>query len=202
MDLEQRRSPDRPFGIEVLRACAASALGDIPGYRHHLENILATAWKSVDYFTFNGVVSLAARLWKASSCLPDDDGQKANLAKRLLHTGVAPDEVFEVERLAQDLAMPVNYYRCTTLQPLKPDWAESNYCLSGQSGWKTYRCFWGVLARDEEEAGQLAYAQQVKCYELDPTVEKVEDLDQKYTDKPGVLWQGVRWSDDVAMAPA
>lgn len=195
---EEAQSPERPFGIAVLRACAASALGRPQQYREYLDQVLAFAWSDIDYFTLLGLTNLAGRLWKAAACLPADDDAVSRLAQRLLQTGLAPEEVFEPGRLAGPETAAVKYYRCALRQPLDEHWPKSPGCLHGQAEWRTYFCLWGVLAPDEEEAGRLALAQQAACYDREATVEQVEDLGQQYTDKPGVVWQGARWNEPEA----
>lgn len=51
---------------------------------------------------------------------------------------------------------------------------------------------WGVLARDEDEAKQRVLGWQKRCYHLPADVAEIEPEDASYTDKPGVVWQGVR----------
>jgi hypothetical protein len=79
----------------------------------------------------------------------------------------------------------------TLHQPLDERWAESSGCLHGQSAWPAYRCLSGVLARDEDEAHRLAAAQQAECYDLEATVERVEELAQTYTDNPASPGEGL-----------
>ena len=196
LSLEEQRNSERPFGTEILRGCAAAALGRREQLREHFECVLAVAWSTIDYFTLQGLTSLFARLWQAAACLPDGDEQFARLEHRLIAAGLAPDALFERRRLAGDTTASVCYYRCVLRQPLDDRWAASPGCLHGQSSWSAYRCLWGILAQDAEEAERLALAQQAECYSLPATVETVEDLKQQYTDKPGIVWQGVRWSDD------
>lgn len=196
--LEEQRSPDRPFAIDILRACVASALGRSEDYRRHVEKILAVKWATVDYFTWNGFVGLTARLWKASTCLPAGDEQTTRLAQRLILTGLAPDALFESRRLEGDITASVRLYRCTLVQPLDERWADSPGCLHGQAEWPAYHCLWGVLAQDEEEAARLALAEQAACYDLEAEVVEVEDSGQGYTDKPGPVWQGIRCYADEA----
>jgi tetratricopeptide (TPR) repeat protein len=202
LSLEESRGPQRPFGIAVLRACAFSALGETERFRELLNVVIGFQWSEIDYFTREGLSNLAARLWKASGCLPPGEEQVARLALRLILTGLAPATLFEPLRQQAETTGPVNYYRCTLSQPLNARWADSAGCLHGQAGWTAYRCLWGVLARDEAEAGRLALAQQAKCYDLEATVEQIEDLNQSYTDKPGVVWQGMRWNDADAAGAA
>src|SRR5579883_1132107 len=114
--LEERRSPERPFGIEILRACAAAALGRKEQFREHVERVLAFPWSTVDYFTYQGLSSLASRLWNAASCLPPDDELTVRLGRRMILTGLAPDALFETRRLAGDIKAPVRHYRCLLRQ--------------------------------------------------------------------------------------
>jgi hypothetical protein len=176
-----------------LRACAAAALKQMNPFREHVESVLKFQFSTIDYFTLQGLLSLSDRLWKAASCLPAEDELIVRLEQRLIEAGLAPDALFDKRRQAGDSTAPVRFYRCTLLQPLDDRWAVFAGCLHGRSEWTSYRCLWGVLARDEEEAQRLVLAQQAVCYPLPATVEEMEDLNQNYTDKPGIVWQGVRW---------
>jgi tetratricopeptide (TPR) repeat protein len=192
IELEERRSPERPFGSQVLRACAASSLGQVDRFGQLLDHLLDGRWGEVDYFTFAGLASLSLRLWNAAQCLPAGDQRRDRLANHLVVTGLAPDVLFEARRLAGQTTADVKYYRCAIVQPLDAEWSQAPGCLDGQLAWPEYRCFWGVLARDEEEAARLVAAQQAQCYGLQATVEAPEDLGQSFIDKPGILWQGPR----------
>jgi tetratricopeptide (TPR) repeat protein len=195
LDEEERRSPERPFPVTLLRACALGQLGQIERHRELLEQVLATRLAGVDYLTIAGLSVLLARLWKATACLPAEDPFRVTLAERLLVAGFAPDEIFEAVRELGEPRDGINYYRCVVLQPLDERWAQSPGCLTGQDKWQRYRILWGVLAPDEEEAAKLVLAWQARCYPLPATVEETELQDEGYKDRPGVVWQGMRWGE-------
>jgi tetratricopeptide (TPR) repeat protein len=196
LDEEERRNPDCPFPVVLLRACAASALRQTEEFRTLLEKVLATRWVEVNYLTVAGLASLCARLWKASACLPTDDPLRDALVERLLSAGVAPDDLLEAERQKGDEAENVNFYRCVVVQPLDESWPNWSGCLAGQQEWENYRVLWGVLARDEDEAAQWVLRWQERCYPWPAQVEQVELDGEGYRDKPGVVWQGPRWSEE------
>lgn len=194
LNLEEQRSPEEPFGVRVLRACAASALGQPERYRVHLEEALAIALSSIDYLTRSGLHSLSERLWKAGSCLAEDDPALSRLARRLLLAGLAPEPLFEKVRLASGVTRSSRFYRVELRQPLDERWADFEGRLDGQEDWTEYRCRWGVQAPDEESAGRMALAEQAKCYDLPASVEKIEcNSDEDEEDAPGIYWQGARW---------
>jgi tetratricopeptide (TPR) repeat protein len=197
--IEDQRGPGRPFGIEALRACAASALGQPDACREHIAKALALRWSSIDYFTNVGIQALAHRLWKASDCLPAADALVARLRKRLIEVGFAPDHLIDKPRLASESpAVRVNHFRCVLRQPLDERWPDHSGCLPGQQAWREYRCLWGVLALDADAAQDMVLAIQTEAYELPATVVQIEDLGETYEDKPGVLWQGQRWVEAPA----
>jgi hypothetical protein len=117
-----------------------------------------------------------------------------------LVTGLAPEETFAARRLAGQETANVQYYRCTLVQPLEDRWPDFPGCLHGQSAWTSYRCLWGVIAPNEDEARRMALAQQAECFDLKASVAEVEDLGQTFNDKPGVVWQGARWCDETAQS--
>ena len=193
LEMEASRSPDRPFGTEILRACVASALEQPERFRKHLESVLSLKWSTIDYFSLGGIANLSLRLWNAAECVPADDALRLRLEKHLILAGMAPDTLFETRRQAGPAAQDVKHFRCTLLQPLDKRWQASQGCLHGQESWPAYQCQWGVLASDEEAAARIVLAQQVECYGLKATVENVEDMEQEFKDKPGIVWQGRRW---------
>ncbi len=176
LDEADRRDPDKPFPVEILRACATAALGRTERFREH-----------------TGLASLYGRLWKAAATLPEEDPLRRSLYRRLLQTGLAPEDVFDVVRQQAEQSANVNYYRCMARQPLDERWPESHGCLSGQDKWSGYRMVWGVLAHDEEAAGRYVLEWQGQCYPLPASIEECELEDDGYKDKCGVVWQGARW---------
>ncbi len=195
LDEADRRDPDKLFPVEILRACAAGAQGRVERFREHLWRVLTVHLATIDYLTISGLASLFGRLWKAAACLDRDEPLRAALLRRVLQTGLASDEVFEEVRLQGEKEADINYYRCEVVQPLDEEWPESHACLSGQGNWAAYHIMWGVLARDEEDAGRRVLEWQARCHRLPATVEETELESEGYTDRPGVVWQGARWGE-------
>jgi tetratricopeptide (TPR) repeat protein len=195
LDEAERRDPQKRFPVDILRACAASALGQPERCRALLERTLAVRLARIDYLTVTGLNNLFGRLWKASACLAEGDALRAELHARVLQAGLAPDELFEEERRRAGEVRGINYYRCLVRQPLDEEWSESQGCLSGQANWTAYHMVWGVLAADEDEAGQRVLQWQARCYTQPAEIEETELESEGFTDKPGVVWQGARWGD-------
>ncbi|HVW00285.1 MAG TPA: hypothetical protein VHB77_08095, partial [Planctomycetaceae bacterium] len=78
------------------------------------------------------------------------------------------------------------------LQPLDERWQQSPGCLPGREDWDSYLAFWGVLAADEEAAGEMAQRWQSRCAPLSAEVQGVEFQSGGYQDAARVLWQGAR----------
>ncbi len=197
LDWEEQRAPEHAFAIEILRACAASALDQPEQYRKHLETVLEFQWSTVDSFTLTGMQSLCERLWNASACLPEKDAVRLRLLNRLYKSGLTPDSYFEARRMESGTEEPVNLYRCVLSQPLDEQWANFEGRLHDQDDWTEYHCLWGILGSDEETAEKIAKAEQAKCYHLPANLEKMECLGN-YNEVPGTLWQGIRWHDKPA----
>ncbi len=195
LDEADRRDPDKLFPVEILRACATAALGRMERFREHLWRVLTVQLATVDYLTIAGLASLFGRLWKASAFLDSDEPLRVSLFRRLMVTGLAPDELFEEIRMEGEKQEDINYYRCQVHQPLDEGWAESHACLSGQEEWQSYHIMWGVLAADEDEAIRRVLEWQGRCHPLPATVEEVELESDGFTDRPGVVWQGARWGE-------
>jgi tetratricopeptide (TPR) repeat protein len=193
LDEADRRDPDKLFPVETLRACATGILGRTERFREHLWRVLAVKLSTVDYLTITGLASLFARLWKVAVTLPEDDSLRRSLYRRLLQSGLAPEDVFDAERQQGEKSDDVNYYRCLVSQVLDERWPESHGCLSGQEKWTAYRMVWGVLAHDEDEARRCVLRWQARCYPSPASVEEIELEDDGFKDKCGVVWQGARW---------
>jgi tetratricopeptide (TPR) repeat protein len=196
LDEAERRDPEKLFPVNILRACAASALGRPQPYRALLEQTLAVRLTDIDYLTVAGLNNLFGRLWKGSACLAKGDPLRQTLRKRVLQTGLAPDELFEEVREREAEARGLNYYRCLVRQPLDKRWARSRGCLAEQQSWTAYHIVWGVLAADEDDARRRVLEWQTECYPRPAEVEEVELESDGFTDKPGVVWQGARWGDE------
>jgi tetratricopeptide (TPR) repeat protein len=195
LDQEERRESGRIFALEALRACATSALRQHAQSRVHFDKVLEIPLASIDYLSFTGLTNLAERLWKAAGFLPEEDPQREALMQRLLISGLMPDDFFEEQRQAENSVEGLNLYRCVVRQPLDKHWPKFAGCLDEQQSWREYRTLWGVLARSEEEAAERALAWQKRCYSLPAEIDDITSDEEGYTDRPGVVFQGARWSD-------
>jgi hypothetical protein len=197
---EERREAGRTFAIEALRVCATSALGQQALCRGHLDQVLAIPLVSVDYLSLAALADIAERLWKATSFMPARDPQRNALMQRLLVSGLMPEAFFEDLRQAEKQAEGVNLYRCIVRQPLDNRWPTFAGCLDEQQAWREYRILWGVLARSEEEAAERALSWQSRCYSLPAEIDEITSDEEGFTDRPGVVFQGMRWSESDAPA--
>ncbi|MFN9233665.1 MAG: hypothetical protein ACK6D4_03360 [Planctomyces sp.] len=115
--------------------------------------------------------------------------------KRLMRSGLMPDSWFQ--HLRDSSGDPplenVKLYRCLLEQPLDEFWLLDPDRLPDQENWKGYMAEWGVLARTEEQASEIALKYQAQCYSLSPEVREVQELESTYTDIPGPVWQAGRF---------
>ena len=88
----------------------------------------------------------------------------------------------------------VRYYRLLIQQKLGDDWGEHEGCHPGQEDWNNYYAEWGVLADSEERAREEVLRIQSLCYSGYAEVVDVQEEDQLFTDVPGIVWQGARYS--------
>lgn len=196
IEAEAGREPPGTVHLDILRACAASALGETVAFRWLLEAILAVPLTTVDYLSRTGLERLFGRLWSASACLPEEDPLRRQLEDVLLQAAVAPEDVFDRVRQRGDKESGLKYYRCLAHQPLDDRWPTSAGCLAEEEVWTEYRLVWGVLARDEDEAGRLVLRWQSRCFPLLAAVAQVQLDSEGYTDKLGVVWQGFREGEE------
>jgi hypothetical protein len=189
---EAAREPPGTLHLDILRARAASALGEADAFRRLLEDVLEVPLTTVDYLSRTGLERLFGGLWSAAECLPVDDPLRGRLEELLLQAALAPEDVFDRVRQRGEKESGGKYYRCLARQTLDERWPTWPGCLAGEEGWTEYRLVWGVLARDEDEAGRLVLEWQRRCYPLPAEVEQVQLDSEGYTDKLGVVWQGFR----------
>ncbi|MDR3637698.1 MAG: hypothetical protein P4L84_28080 [Isosphaeraceae bacterium] len=192
LDEEARRSEGGVLHVQVLRTCAAAALGRSDEFRRHLSEVLETRLSDVDYLTHSGLVNLFSRLWEAAQAMPEGSPLLGELERLLLETGLAPNSLFEGPRRANAKAEGLSFYVCTLVQPLDDAWRGAPGCLAGEAEWTAYRVPWGILAADPDEAARTALAWQARCYPQPADVEEVQVQDEGYADHPGVVWQGLR----------
>jgi tetratricopeptide (TPR) repeat protein len=196
IDEEARRSPEKEFLVTVVRACVLQALGQVDAFRESFHKALVVPLVKVDYLSPRGVENLFSRLWKASLTIPEDDQLRRDLVDRMLAAGVAPDAMFDALRQHGEKSEGVHFYRLLVRQLLDAQWATSPGCLSGQDNWLEYVIQWGVLAQDEDEAARLVLDWQKRCYPMPAEVVNTETDSRSYTDKAGVVWQGLRWGKE------
>ncbi len=194
IDLEAQRSPEHRLPVAILRAWAFSLHGDQPRLTEQLGHALAEPLSRVDYLTEAGLARLFDRLYRAACGLSSPTGQRDEVERLLIATGLAPEALFEADRAKRDSIDDLGFFVAVVHQPLGPDWPTSSGCLAGQSEWTAYRAAWGVLARDEEEAGAIALAWQARIGSLPPQLVEVQSQGGSYRDAPGVVWQGLHQS--------
>jgi tetratricopeptide (TPR) repeat protein len=192
LEIEAQRSGEGKLHLEVLRGVAKARLDDVAGFRGHLQRVLATPLAQVDYLTLSGLIMLFEKIYAASACLPPEAPELADLRKLLLAAGLAPDDLFVADRKQREAVDGVHFFRCAVRQPLDERWPDSPGCLAGPENWAAYRVYWGVLARDAEEATAHVLQWQSQCCPLAAVVEECESDGETYTDSPGVVFQGLR----------
>lgn len=186
--------PSSTLHLLILRTCALDGSGQSVAARETLREVLATRPASVDNLSSNGFIRLFNRLWRTVVQWPGDDELRGQLLQRLFETGLAPDAYFRSVRDTGEVVEGISFYRLQLLQPLDERWQQSSACLPGQEDWTRYQIEWGVLAADEETAGRLVQQAQSRCYPLPAVVVNVELVGDNYRDRPGIVWQGFRWS--------
>jgi tetratricopeptide (TPR) repeat protein len=193
---EIKRNPECPYPSAVQRAAVAAGLGDLEDFRTQLSAVMAMPLREVDYFTRRGLAATARLLWNAAvGILPADDAQLTTLADRNIAAGIAPDEVFAGRREHGEVCEGVNFYEVLMRQPLDERWAEWHGRLSGEEELPAYVVTWGVLARNEEEAQQLALEAQQCAFPLAAEPLEVNSGEQGFRDRVGVVWLG--WREGV-----
>ena len=113
----------------------------------------------------------------------------------MLVAGIATESYFEQLR-ANEKPCDLYLYQCYVSQPLDAAWADSEGCLPDQSEWQTYIAQWGVLARDSDEAEDVALQWQAKCYPLEGTLVDIDGSNEPLHDRPGIAFQGPRYPEN------
>lgn len=193
LEREEEFDPPGDFHIKAYRACALLEMGDERG-EEILREVLTMPLKDVDYLSMNGLMRIMARLWKPLESRPADDPLRQEYAKRLIQTGTVPDSYFDTLRELDEIEEEIYFYRIRLHQSLDESWANSLVCLPGQDSWEEYSIDWGVLAFDRDDAISRVMQFQNLCGE-GAEVEEVEESEETYRDRPGVVWQGIRWND-------
>ena len=110
--------------------------------------------------------------------------------------GLAPEEVFEAERLSNQ-ETDVTLFRCLVRQPLDDQWNDFEGRLAGQEDWDEYLAEWGVIAEDEDAAAEIAIDWQSRCYVVPAEIEAIAPSEDTFFDAPGAVWQGMRYPPEV-----
>ncbi len=192
LDEEERRFGWPALHLEILRACAASALGNLTDLRRHLRHACHIRLADVDYLSLEGLLQLFGKLYEASHRLPPEAPERAGLESLMLAAGLAPDRFFLDQRRKNPPRGGLGFYVFRLRQPLDQRWRTFEGCCAGQENWQAYVASWGVLASGVAEAEKTALDWQARCYALPA---EVLDFTLQYEgcdDSPGVVWQGPR----------
>ncbi len=191
---EQARADEDGFHLAAVRSCISHKLGHDERASEDLQRFLDTPLSSVDYMSPKGLEDTLLRVWHCIGADPTRREAAAVLERRLLHSGLMPDEYFDQRRQANPVESGIEFYRCLVRQPLDEHWPTSDGCLAGQDDWIHYFAEWGVLAGSEEQAADLVLQAQSRCYDgPTPEVVAVEPGEGSFDDSPGVVWQGMRF---------
>jgi len=188
---EARRNEENRFATKAHLACATAQQGDVAAFRTMLEEILAVPLYEVALLTATGLASVFRLLRNAASGLPEDDPLRQRLDDHLVSAGLAPNELFAAHRKGEPCE-DLGYYICRLRQPLDDQWERWPGRLADEPMGTSYETAWGVLARNDEEAEEIALQWQRKAYPLSPHVLDTSLQGEGYRDVPGVVWQGAR----------
>lgn len=192
LDEEEQRFGWPALHLEVLRACAASALGNVTAFRRHFQQARQMRLTEVDYISQEGLAQLFEKLYAAADCLPPGASERSALESLMLAAGLAPDRFFLDQRRMNAPRGGLGFYVFGLKQPLDERWRMFEGCCAGQEEWQAYVAPWGVLAPSAAEAERTARDWQARCY---PVPAEVLDFTVQYEDcfdSPGAVWQGRR----------
>ena len=196
IDREEKLAESAGWHLELMKAVTKIRLQDIPGAQPHLEVALSTPFFEIDFLSSTGLMELMQRLAVVADEVLNDQAMVVRIESRLLRSGLMPESWFQWQRESKDLkpVENVRLYRCLIHQPLDETWNDNPDRLSDQQDWDSYITEWGVLAQSEDEAKETALKFQSLCSELEATVQEILEGDEAYTDVPGPVWQGARYS--------
>ncbi len=196
IDREEKLAESAGWHLELMKAVTKIRLQDIPGAQPHLEVALSTPFFEIDFLSSTGLMELMQRLAVVADEVLNDQAMVVRIESRLLRSGLMPESWFQWQRESKDLkpVENVRLYRCLIHQPLDETWNDNPDRLSDQQDWDSYITEWGVLAQSEDEAKETALKFQSMCSELEATVQEILEGDEAYTDVPGPVWQGARYS--------
>ncbi|MGB9688345.1 hypothetical protein [Thermogutta sp.] len=172
---------------------------DLPDQiREHVKAVLRVRIQDIDDLSETGIEKNLQQLYEvARQGLPAEDEVLADLQDRLFQAGIVPDSVFEAERRNRPKLNDLNYYVCVCRQPLEESWSQHPACWPQQASWPAYFAFWGVLARNIEEAEHYVLQAQSRCYPgLSAELVSTTMEEGGFFDHPGVVWQGARRYDE------
>ena len=195
LEEEEKLDPPDRFHIRGYQCVATLEKGQTEAGNQLLKEVLDYPLQDLDTLSMHGLVRIFGRLWEAVASRPDDDEVRQSLARRMIQTGLAHDSYFQHLREQQDVDEEIHFYLITIKQPLSENWSESLSCLHGQQDWEEYIIEWGVLARNRDQALTMMQQFQDLCGPPEHSVLDIDESEETYEDRPGVVWQGHRWNE-------
>ena len=158
------------------------------------ESLLGNAWDPCE------------PLWEFVATLPETDSHRIEFEQFLFQRNLVPQSLFIPDRPESEdesdgdddntEEIQKDVYLCIVRQPLDPT-------IQAYAGWKkipltdsTYLANWYVIADNETEAMQLALQSQSRCYPLDATAVKCEEVDTIFSDRSQTFIQGIRYPEE------
>ena len=181
--------------IDSVRAAAHAQLGQSQEAATYIQHALAQPLSKINDLTMSGVSGAFERLITAAKMCPDERALQLRVEQKMLVAGIATESYFEQIR-ANEKPCDLYLFQCYLSQPLDAAWTDSEGCMPDQAEWQTYVAQWGVLARDSDEAEDVALQWQAKCYPLEAAVVDVDGSDEPLHDRPGIAFQGPRFPEN------
>lgn len=180
--------------IDSVRAAAHAQLGQSQEAATYIQHALAQPLSKINDLTMSGVSGAFERLITAAKMCPDERALQLRVEQKMLVAGIATESYFEQIR-ANEKPCDLYLFQCYLSQPLDAAWADSEGCMPEQAEWQTYVAQWGVLARDSDEAEDVALQWQARCYPLDAAIVDIDGSDEPLHDRPGIAFQGPRFPE-------
>ena len=181
--------------IDSVRAAAHAQLGQSHEAATYIQHALAQPLSKINDLTMSGVSGAFERLITAAKMCPDERALQLRVEQKMLVAGIATESYFEQIR-ANEKPCDLYLFQCYLSQPLDAAWAYSEGCMPDQAEWQTYVAQWGVLARDSDEAEDVALQWQARCYPLEAIVVDIDGSDEPLHDRPGIAFQGPRFPEN------
>ena len=181
--------------IDSVRAAAHAQLGQSHEAATYIQHALAQPLSKINDLTMSGVSGAFERLITAAKMCPDERALQLRVEQKMLVAGIATESYFEQIR-ANEKPCDLYLFQCYLSQPLDAAWADSEGCMPDQAEWQTYVAQWGVLARDSDEAEDVALQWQARCYPLEAVVVDIDGSDEPLHDRPGIAFQGPRFPEN------